>query len=71
MLSLINVGIGVDCPKRELVYNFKGNRICGRSKSGGTSSKLVDATKIDDLGSAFKIFIEEGLRPTCFWHMEN
>lgn len=77
MLSHINVGTGVDCTIRELaetiakVTGFKGKLIFDASKPDGTPKKLMDVTRVNKLGWSSKISLEEGLRATYSWYLEN
>lgn len=77
MLSHINVGTGVDCSIRELaetiakVTGFKGKLIFDASKPDGTPKKLMDVTRVNKLGWSSKISLEEGLRATYSWYLEN
>ena len=77
MLSHINVGTGIDCTIRELaqiiskVTGFKGKFIFDSSKPDGTLRKLMDVSRINNLGWSSKISLEEGLTSTYSWYLEN
>lgn len=77
MLSHINVGTGVDCTIRELaetiarVTGFKGHICWDTSKPDGTSRKLLDVSRLQSLGWKSSISLEEGLRDTYRWFLEN
>lgn len=77
MLSHINVGTGVDCTIRELaeaiarVTGFRGRLVFDSSKPDGTPRKLMDVSRLRDLGWQAKIRLEDGLRDTYRWFVEN
>ena len=77
MLSHINVGTGVDCTIREMaetmakVVGFKGNVIFDSTKPDGTPRKLMDVTRLADLGWQYKISLEQGLTHTYEWFLAN
>jgi GDP-L-fucose synthase len=64
---LINVGTGTDLTIRELaelvckVLQFPGNLVFDSSKPDGTYRKLMDSSKINQLGWKAKISLEEGI----------
>lgn len=77
MLSHINVGIGLDCTIRELaetiarVTGFNGNLVFDASKSDGTPRKLMDVSRLKNLGWQSKIDLEAGLRDAYKWFVDN
>ncbi|NGM86011.1 GDP-L-fucose synthase [Parapusillimonas sp. SGNA-6] len=77
MLSHINVGTGIDCTIRELaetiakVAGFKGRLSFDSTKPDGTPRKLMDVTRLNDLGWKASIDLEEGLRSAYQWFLEN
>jgi GDP-L-fucose synthase len=77
MLSHINVGTGVDCSIRELaetmalVTGFKGKLVFDASKPDGTPRKLLDVSRLAGLGWRASVGLEEGLRGTYEWYLEN
>jgi len=66
----INVGTGIDITIKELAIKisteigFKGNIIWDTSKPNGTLRKLLDVSKINNLGWISKISIDEGIKKT-------
>ncbi len=70
MCSHVNVGTGHDLTIRELgktiaqVINYKGELKFDISKPDGTPRKLLDISKIRDLGWSAKIDLIEGLKNT-------
>jgi len=77
MLSHINVGTGVDCTIRELaetiarVTGFQGELKFDVTKPDGTPRKLLDVSRLDSLGWKANIPLEEGLRETYNWFLDN
>lgn len=77
MLSHINVGTGVDCTIRELaetmarVVGFNGRLEFDASKPDGTPRKLLDVSRLQALGWKASISLQEGLRDTYNWFLQN
>lgn len=77
MFSHINVGTGMDCTIRELaetiarVVNFKGQLVFDTTKPDGTPRKLLDVSLLKTLGWQSSISLEDGLRDTYAWFLEN
>ena len=77
MLSHINVGTGVDCTIRELaqtvasVVGYKGRVVFDATKPDGTPRKLLDVTRLHQLGWYHEISLEAGLASTYQWFLEN
>jgi GDP-L-fucose synthase len=73
----LNVGTGKDISIKELaslisrVVGFKGEISWDKSKPDGTPRKLLDVTKINQLGWAAKISLEEGIMQTYAWYLAN
>ena len=67
MLSHINVGSGVDIPIKDLAQlvtstvGYKGRLVYDTTKPDGSPRKLMDSTKINELGWQSKVGLEEGL----------
>lgn len=72
-MSHINVGAGVDFSIKELaemiahVAGFKGQLIFDSSKPDGTPRKLLDVTRLEQLGWTAKTTLEDGLAMTYQW----
>lgn len=72
--EMINVGSGRDLPVRELaqlikeVVGFKGDIIFDQTKPDGAPRKLLDTTKIRNLGWWPKIGLDKGIRHTYQWY---
>jgi len=77
MLSQINIGTGVDCSIKELtelvaeVVGYQGEIEWDVSKPDGTPRKLMDISKLSRLGWDAKVDLEEGLKKTYKWLLEN
>jgi len=75
--EMINVGSGQDLSISELaqliseVVGFDGGITFDRSKPDGAPRKLLDTTKISKLGWSPKIGLEDGIRQTYQWCLEN
>ncbi|WP_024605741.1 MULTISPECIES: GDP-L-fucose synthase [unclassified Pseudoalteromonas] len=77
MLSHINVGTGVDCTIRELVETvakvtgFDGDIEFDSSKPDGAPRKLMDVSRLKLLGWEYSINLEDGLKATYDWFLDN
>jgi GDPmannose 4,6-dehydratase/GDP-L-fucose synthase len=77
MLSHINVGSGVDISILELaqlvakVTGYSGEIKMDPNKPDGTMRKLMDVTRLADMGWRASIDLEEGVRSTYQWFLEN
>jgi GDP-L-fucose synthase len=77
MLSHINVGTGVDCTIAELahtlakVVEFKGKVVFDTTKPDGAPRKLMDVSRLGDMGWQAQTSLEEGLRTTYAWFLEH
>ncbi len=73
----INVGLGDDLPIKELaetvasVVGFEGAIEWDSSKPDGMPRKLLDTTRINDLGWHPTITLRDGLVSTYQWYLEN
>ncbi|TAF75263.1 MAG: GDP-L-fucose synthase [Bacteroidetes bacterium] len=68
--TLVNIGSGTDVTIRELAeliqktVGFTGKIVFDSSKPDGTPRKLMDVTKINQLGWKAKISLEDGIKKT-------
>ena len=75
MLSHINVGTGVDVTIREMaetmkeVVGFEGKLIFDASKPDGTPRKLIDVTRLENMGWKYSVDLKEGLEKTYRWYL--
>ncbi|BBU54165.1 MULTISPECIES: GDP-L-fucose synthase [Mameliella] len=76
-LSHINVGSGVDVSILELaqmvaeVTGFQGKIELDRTKPDGTMRKLMDVSRLADMGWKASIDLENGVRETYQWFLDN
>ena len=74
---LYNVGSGKDITIKELaetiqgVVGYKGNILWDKSKPDGTPRKLLDVSKMRDLGWSYSTELNEGIEKTYQWFLEN
>ncbi|PXY45694.1 GDP-L-fucose synthase family protein [Flavobacterium hydrophilum] len=74
---LYNVGTGEDLTIKHLaetiqqITGHKGEIIWDSTKPDGTPRKLMDVTKMHDLGWKHKIELQEGIQKTYDWFLEN
>jgi len=77
MLSHLNIGVGEDVSIRELaeliarVVGFEGELVFDISKPDGTPRKLLDVSRLKNLGWQAKISLEEGIRKTYQWYVQQ
>ncbi len=75
--GIVNIGVGKDLSIAELaelvgkVVGFTGEIVYDPGKPDGTPRKLVDATRINQLGWSAGIPLETGVRMTYEWFLEN
>jgi GDP-L-fucose synthase len=75
--EIVNVGTGEDVAIAELaalvkrVVGFEGEIVFDTSKPDGTPRKLLDVSRVNSLGWAARIPLEEGIRSTYRWYVEN
>lgn len=73
----INVGVGEDIAIKDLaelikgVVGFEGEIDWDSSKPDGTPRKLLDVTRLQVLGWKAQINLEEGIRKTYEWFVDN
>jgi len=74
---LYNVGSGKDITIKELaetiqkVTGHQGKIIWDSEKPDGTPRKLMDVSKMKDLGWSYSTELEEGIEKTYAWFLEN
>ena len=74
---LYNVGSGKDITIKELaetvqkVTGHQGKIIWDSEKPDGTPRKLMDVSKMKDLGWSYSTKLEEGIEKTYAWFLEN
>ncbi len=77
MLSHINVGSGTDVTIGELAQliakatGFKGRIGFDTSKPDGTARKLMDVSRLANMGWTANIALEDGIKSTYQWFLDN
>ena len=77
MLSHINIGTGKDITIKELAWlikdevGFNGKISFDISKPDGTLRKLIDVSRLSNMGWKYKIGLKEGLKKTYSWFLKN
>ncbi len=77
MLSHINVGTGTDVSILELaqivagITGFRGGIATDPSKPDGTIRKLMDVTRLADMGWRARIGLQDGIAETYRWFLDN
>ncbi len=75
--EIINIGWGKDLTIKQLaqtikeVTGFEGEIMWDASKPNGTPRKLLDTSKINNLGWKPKTTLSEGLKYTYEWFKNN
>ncbi len=75
--TYINIGTGEDLTIKELaeiikgIVGYKGELIFNTEKPDGTPRKLLDVTRIKNLGWQPQISLEEGLQGTYTWYWRH
>ena len=75
--EIVNVGFGSDVTIRELVeliceiVGFKGQLVFDSSKPDGTPRKLLDTSRLTQLGWLPRISLREGIEQTYAWYCQN
>jgi GDP-L-fucose synthase len=76
-ISHINVGSGEDLTIRDLakliaeIVGYGGQIVFDASKPDGTPQKLLDVTRIHDLGWKHRISLRDGIAQTYRWYQAN
>jgi len=76
-LTHVNIGTGEDVSISELskiikkITGFKGNIVYDSSKPDGTPRKLLDVSRLHQLGWKHKTTLEEGIRLTYNWYLDH
>ncbi|MGA9187563.1 MAG: hypothetical protein WB014_03130 [Methanosarcina sp.] len=75
--GMVNTGVGEDISISELVeiikeiVGFEGEIKYDTSKPDGTPRKLMDVTKLNELGWKAMISLKDGIKETHVWHTSN
>ena len=74
---LYNIGTGKDITIKELaetiqsVTGHQGKILWDANKPDGTPRKLMDVSKMKGLGWQYSTELEDGIKKTYFWFLEN
>jgi GDP-L-fucose synthase len=74
---LYNIGTGEDLTIRQLaetiqkITGHQGEIIWDDTKPDGTPRKLMDVSKMHELGWKHQVPLEEGIQKTYTWFLEN
>ena len=74
---LYNIGTGKDITIKELAETIQkaighqGNILWDASKPDGTPRKLMDVSKMEELGWEYSTELEDGIKKTYLWFLEN
>jgi len=77
MLSHINVGTGIDVTIRKMaetmrqVIGFKGDLTFDSTKPDGSPRKLIDVSRLSNMGWKYNIDLEGGLKKTYKWYLKE
>jgi GDP-L-fucose synthase len=77
ILSHINVGTGKDVTIREMaetmkqVVGYEGNLTFDTTKPDGSPRKLIDVSRLSNMGWKYSIDLEEGLKKTYKWYFNQ
>ncbi|MDD9148836.1 GDP-L-fucose synthase [Sporolactobacillus sp. CQH2019] len=75
--DFVNLGTGKELTIRQLaelikrVVGFKGQLVFNPDKPDGTPRKLLDVSKMKELGWQYKVELEDGIRRTYQWFLEH
>ena len=77
MLSHINVGTGTDVTIREMaetmkqVVGYEGKLVFDTTKPDGAPRKLINVSRLSDMGWKYSVGLKEGLTKTYNWYLES
>ena len=75
--SIVNVGVGDDISIADLarlvkqVVGFQGEIVFDASKPDGTPRKLLDVSKLTNLGWKAQISLRDGIVSTYDWYLQH
>ena len=75
--EFFNIGTGKEISIRELAYlikeivGFEGEIIFDESKPDGTQRKLLDVSKLNNIGWKYKMELIDGIREAYEWYINN
>lgn len=75
--EILNIGTGVDVTIKELaetvkkITGFEGELKWDTTKPDGTPRKLMDVSRLHEMGWKHKIDLKEGIKDTYKWYLDN
>ncbi len=75
--SIVNIGTGQDVSIKELaelikgIVGYEGDIVFDSSKPDGTPKKCCDVSKLNNLGWKNKTTLQEGIKSTYDWYLNN
>ncbi|WP_406656572.1 GDP-L-fucose synthase [Methanolobus sp. ZRKC2] len=75
--EFINIGVGEDITIKELaeiigdIIGYEGEIVYDTSKPDGTPQKLLDVSRLNELGWRFSISLREGIAQTYEWYLST
>ena len=75
--QFINIGVGKDISIKDLaekikeVVGYEGQIVFNTTKPDGTPRKLVDVSRLNNLGWQASISLDEGLKKVYEWFLNN
>ena len=75
--EFVNIGVGKDTTIKELseligdIVGYKGEIVYDSSKPDGTPQKLLDISKLQNLGWKARTSLTDGIMQTYSWHVNN
>lgn len=75
--EFVNIGVGEDLTIRDLaelikdIIGYEGDIVYDASKPDGTPQKLLDVTKLHNLGWQAKISLEAGIKQAYNWYTDH
>ncbi|MEQ8427850.1 MAG: GDP-L-fucose synthase [Gammaproteobacteria bacterium] len=75
--EIVNIGTGKDISIADLakliknIVGFEGEIVYDNSRPDGTPKKLIDVTRLTNLGWTSSTSLEEGIRQTYDWYVNN
>jgi len=76
-ISHINIGTGEDLTITELanmiakIVGFTGSIVYDKTKPNGVNKKLLDVSRLHDLGWRHKVSLQDGIKLTYQWYTKN
>ncbi len=76
-IDFLNIGTGEEISIKELaelikeIVGYNGELCFNTDKPDGTPRKLVDSTKLREIGWKYKYSLKEGIKKTYEWYLQN